>query len=268
MATSSKTIPNELRQPMIDFLLCVADEKFFLGHRNSDWTGLGPFLEEDIAFCNIAQDEIAHAQELYKLAAALTAPDRDLTVETNRLAYARPATQRLAANVVVLVDEYDWAVAIARQFFFDHYDRVRLPGLQKSAYTPLAELAGKMILEVSFHTEHFDDWVGKLGKGTADSKTRLQQAVDKLWPEALGLFEPLPDQAQLVSAGIAPGEPDELCREWLAGVGGVLRAAGITVPSQKTHQGPGGRQGRHSPDLDQLLTDLVEVYNCEPEASW
>ena len=73
MSNSSESVPNQLHEPFVSLLLSVADEKFFLGHRNSDWTGLGPFLEEDIAFSNIAQDEIAHAQELYKLAAAFTA---------------------------------------------------------------------------------------------------------------------------------------------------------------------------------------------------
>ena len=54
-------LPENLKQPMIDLLLAVADDKLMLGHRNSDWTGLGPILEEDIAFSSLAQDDIAHA---------------------------------------------------------------------------------------------------------------------------------------------------------------------------------------------------------------
>ena len=100
MSSSSKLVPHQLHEPFVSLLLSVADEKFFLGHRNSDWTGLGPFLEEDIAFSNIAQDEIAHAQELYKLAAVFTAPKDDLLTEANRLAYARPAEERLSARLV------------------------------------------------------------------------------------------------------------------------------------------------------------------------
>ena len=117
MSNSSTSVPNELHGPLVNLLLSVADEKFFLGHRNSDWTGLGPFLEEDIAFSNIAQDEIAHAQELYKLAAAFTAPSDDTLTEANRLAYARPAAERFGARLVELVDDYNWAVAIAQVLY-------------------------------------------------------------------------------------------------------------------------------------------------------
>ncbi len=268
MSNSSKSVPDELRQPFVRLLLSVADEKFFLGHRNSDWTGLGPFLEEDIAFSNIAQDEIAHAQELYKLAAAFTAPTDDILTETNRLAYARPIDERLGARLVELEDDYDWAVAIARQFFYDHYDLVRLPCLQKSSYQPLADLAGKMILEIQFHVAHFDGWVCKLAGGTDESKTKLQSAIDQLWPEALGLFEPITDQQSLAGAGLYPADDAALQQSWTQSVAAVFASAKLTLPAATTFAGPGGRQGRHTSALNDLLTDLVEVYNCEPGASW
>ena len=268
MSSSSKLVPDQLHEPFVSLLLSVADEKFFLGHRNSDWTGLGPFLEEDIAFSNIAQDEIAHAQELYKLAAVFTAPKDDLLTEANRLAYARPAEERLSARLVEGVDDYNWAVAIARQFFYDHYDLVRLPCLQKSSYQPLADLAGKMILEIQFHVAHFDDWVCKLAGGTDESKTKLQNAIEQLWPEALGLFEPLADQQPLTDAGLYPADDVALQQSWTQSVAAVFSDANLTLPAATTFAGPGGRQGRHTPALNDLLTDLVEVYNCEPGASW
>ncbi len=268
MSNSSKSVPDQLHQPLVRLLLSVADEKFFLGHRNSDWTGLGPFLEEDIAFSNIAQDEIAHAQELYKLAAAFTAPSDDTITEANRLAYTRAADERLSARLVELVDDYNWAVAIARQFFYDHYDLVRLPCLQQSSFRPLAELAGKMIQEIQFHVAHFDGWVGKLAGGTDESKTKLQTAVDQLWPEVLGLFEPIADQELLTGAGLYPCDDAVLQQSWLESVAAVFADAHLTLPAATTFAGPGGRQGRHTPALNDLLTDLVEVYNCEPGASW
>ena len=177
VTNSPNSMPDSLHQPFVALLLSIADEKLFLGHRNSDWTGLGPFLEEDIAFCNIAQDEIAHAQELYKLAAAFTNPQADVIVEANRLAYARPATERLHANLVELADDYNWAIAIARQFFYDRYDLLRLPRLEKSSYRQLAALAGKMLQEISFHVQHFDAWIEKLAGGTEESRIRRSQAA-------------------------------------------------------------------------------------------
>ena len=54
-------------------LLELADDELILGWRDSEWTGIAPFLEEDVAFSSIAQNEIGHARALYELAAASSA---------------------------------------------------------------------------------------------------------------------------------------------------------------------------------------------------
>src|SRR6266705_2351689 len=55
-------------------LLEIADDELILGWRDSEWTGIAPFLEEDVAFSSIAQNEIGHARALYELAAGGAAP--------------------------------------------------------------------------------------------------------------------------------------------------------------------------------------------------
>ena len=54
-------------QPRTELLLELADDELILGWRNSEWTGIAPFLEEDVAFSSIAQNEIGHARALYQL---------------------------------------------------------------------------------------------------------------------------------------------------------------------------------------------------------
>ncbi len=261
-------IPDNLRPALVRLLLSIADDKLILGHRNGDWTGLGPFLEEDIAFSNIAQDEIAHAQELYKLAAGLTSPGDDVVVQANRLAYTRGAAERWHANLVELADDYDWALAIARQFFFDHFDGVRLPRLQQSCFAPLADLAAKMIQEVTFHKDHFDGWMVRLGQGTDESRARVQAAVDVLWPHAGGLFEPVAGQPDLAAAGLYPGDDRAQRAAWFQQVSAVLVEGGLVVPAMIDAPPPAGRSGRHTAALAEVLSDLAEVYACEPDASW
>ncbi|HLJ93659.1 MAG TPA: Phenylacetic acid catabolic protein, partial [Gemmataceae bacterium] len=100
-----------LKRPLVELLLSVADDKFMLGHRNADWTGLAPILEEDIAFSALAQDEIAHASALYEMVAQLqdTKPDR--------LAFGRRPEEYRCAAIVELSDGFDWAKALCRNFF-------------------------------------------------------------------------------------------------------------------------------------------------------
>ena len=64
-------------------LLDLADDELILGWRDSEWTGIAPTLEEDVAFSSIAQNEIGHARALYELAA------RELDTDADALAFDR-----------------------------------------------------------------------------------------------------------------------------------------------------------------------------------
>ena len=131
-------LAENLKAPLVELLLSVADDKLMLGHRNSDWTGLGPILEEDIAFSSLAQDEIAHAQILYELASEFDGRSTDV------LAFGRDPTQFRCAEIVELPDDFDWAFALCRQFFCDHYDALRLGRMARSSYAPLAAIAARL----------------------------------------------------------------------------------------------------------------------------
>src|SRR6185503_7816753 len=108
--------PEKLKQALAQLVLSVADDKLILGHRNSDWTGLGPILEEDIAFSHLAQDEMAHAQALYQFAGELLGKSAD------ELAFGRTIDQYRCAHIVEVPDDFNWATALARKFFCDHFD--------------------------------------------------------------------------------------------------------------------------------------------------
>src|SRR5215212_6864840 len=69
---------------LVGLLLSAADDEFVLGYRNSEWTGIAPMLEDDVAFSSMAQDEIGHARLFYGLLA-----DR-LGADADQVAYGRP----------------------------------------------------------------------------------------------------------------------------------------------------------------------------------
>src|SRR5439155_6975567 len=68
--TEAPPVPE--KDPRVGLLLALADDELILGHRHSEWTGWAPNIEEDLAFSSIAQDEMAHARLLYRLASELT----------------------------------------------------------------------------------------------------------------------------------------------------------------------------------------------------
>ncbi|MBI5864503.1 MAG: phenylacetate-CoA oxygenase subunit PaaC [Planctomycetes bacterium] len=256
-------LPSELKNPLVDLLLSVADDKFILGHRNADWTGLAPMLEEDIAFSSLAQDDLAHAMALYEMVGGLLGKRGD------DVAYGRTAAEYRCCTLVELHDEFDWAVAIARQFLCDHYEQLRLARLADSAYTPLRQLAARLLAEERLAIGHADQWVVRLGRGTPESRTRIQSALDRLAPLCGGLFEPTGGVAALESTGVFPKSGGDMFDSWSNAIQNVVENATLRITlARPAPDAAGGRGGKHSEAFAALLDELAEVYRTEPGAAW
>jgi phenylacetate-CoA oxygenase PaaI subunit len=158
-------------------LLSLADDELILGWRDSEWTGIAPTLEEDVAFSSIAQNEIGHARALYELAAA------ELDSDADALAFDRAPEDYRCAPLVEL-HLLDWARTIARRYLYEEADRVRIDALKASDDTELAGLAAKIDREEVYHRIHARMWAERLG-----GEPRFAEAIDGLWPYALGLLE-------------------------------------------------------------------------------
>jgi ring-1,2-phenylacetyl-CoA epoxidase subunit PaaC len=164
-----------------DLLLSIADDELILGWRNSEWTGIAPFLEEDVAFSSIAQNEIGHARALYELAAA------ELGTTADELAFDRKPEEYRCAPLVKL-RRLEWARTIARHWLYETADEIRLAELKASDDPEIAGIAAKMDREETYHRMHAEMWVDRL-LSTGDGRSRLNEAVDELWPYALGVLD-------------------------------------------------------------------------------
>jgi ring-1,2-phenylacetyl-CoA epoxidase subunit PaaC len=159
-------------------LLELADDELLVGWRDSEWTGIAPTLEEDVAFSSIAQNEIGHARALYELAAA------ELDTNADALAFDRAPDEYRCAPLVEL-HLLDWAHTIARRYLYEEADRVRIDALKSSDDTELAGLAAKIDREEVYHRLHAEMWAARLR-----DEPRFRSAVEELWPYALGVLAP------------------------------------------------------------------------------
>src|SRR5438445_13127765 len=137
-----------------DLLLEIADDELILGWRDSEWTGIAPSLEEDVAFSSIAQNEIGHARALYELAA------RDLGTDADSLAFDRDPSEYRCAPLVQL-REMDWAHTIARHWLYETADELRLAALKESDDDEVAGLAAKMDSEKVYDRVHAHMWADR-----------------------------------------------------------------------------------------------------------
>lgn len=248
------------RDAVVDLLYRLADDDLIMGHRDSEWTGLAPILEGDIAFSSMAQDKMGHAQAYYTMLHELGEPDPDT------LAFGRKARQYRCASLVCLPNNRDWGFCVLRQFLYDAAGIVRLAALAESTLGPLAQLARKLRAEKKYHIMHGRSWMLRLGNSTDDAHERLQTALSEAYPHALGLFEPTEADEPLVQAGIAPRER-ELQSQWESAVSPVLSDARLETPETAVPV-YGGRTGKHPPELAELLERMQVVYAIDPTAKW
>jgi ring-1,2-phenylacetyl-CoA epoxidase subunit PaaC len=244
-----------------EFLYKVADDQLILGHRNSEWTGFGPLLEEDIAFSSMAQDKVGQSQALYDILHTLGEQNPDT------VAFTRNANQFHNCIFVELPNgEYDFS--LIRHFLYDTALGIRFEMLTKSSYKPLAELATKIRGELKYHTLHANTWMKQLGSATAESIERLQKSLDYAVPFALGMFEKSPYEKDIIQAGVFEGE-EILKARWIKKVEEIIAQTKLQLPHpSKSNAVEGGRMGKHSEHLQPLLDEMSEVFKIDPTAEW
>ncbi|GAA4369457.1 phenylacetate-CoA oxygenase subunit PaaC [Hymenobacter saemangeumensis] len=247
--------------PKLDLLYRLADDQLILGHRNSEWNGLGPILEEDIAFSSMAQDKLGHSLQLYGLLHQLG------EAEPDTVAFTRNAPQFHCCQLVELpIGGYDFS--LTRHFLFDHAELLRFEALAGSSYEPLAQVARKLRGELKYHVLHANTWMKRLGTATEEAIERMQRALNETLPYALGIFEKTGAEADIISSGLFIGE-DELKSRWQESIARVLSQTALELPELQTITPVlGGRQGQHTPHLQPLLDEMAEVFRLDPTADW
>ena len=152
-------------------MLPIADDELVLGWRNSEWTGIAPFLEEDVAFSSIAQNEIGHARALYQLVAD------ELGTTADELAFDRSPGEYRCSRLVELRLVPDWARTIARHVLYEEADAKRIAELKGSDDPEVAGLAAKIDREEAYHRMHAQMWFDRLR-----DEPRFVEALEEVQP--------------------------------------------------------------------------------------
>jgi ring-1,2-phenylacetyl-CoA epoxidase subunit PaaC len=248
------------REALAELLLTMADDEFVVGFWDSEWTGIAPALEEDVAFSSLAQDEIGHARVHYEILAALTGGDADT------IAFGRQPDEYRHCRLLDHARN-DWAFSIARRYLYDTADAVRLSALAAGSWAPLADVVAKIRREETYHLMHIDAWLTRLAGGTGEPRDRLTAALQRLWPDAVTVFSPLGGERALLDAGILSDGLDVLAGRWLDGVRARFETLGLPVPADLGSPSAGGREG-HGADFRWLWGEFTSVYRSQPGASW
>ncbi len=255
---------NELsRDPLFEYTLHLSDNALILGHRNSEWTGFGPILEQDIAISNIALDLIGQARNFYQYAARLQGGD---TTEDS-LAYLRDVGE-FKNCLLVEQDNGDWAKTILRQFLFSTYQYYFFQKLQRCNDPELAGIAEKSLKETTYHLRWSGEWVIRLGDGTSESHERMLKAMDELAKFCGELLVPADFEKKLIATGIAV-DLSSIQPSWNEKVNSIFAEA--TLPPfnpQDSWALTGGKQGVHTEQLGYILAEMQYLQRAYPNNEW
>jgi ring-1,2-phenylacetyl-CoA epoxidase subunit PaaC len=255
------SVPAELRGPLAELLLATADDEFVSGFMDSEWTGIAPLLEEDVAISSISQDELGHARALYQLLAGVLDDGRD----EDAIAYDREPDDYRHAR---LLDHPrgDWADTIARRFLYELADEARLASIGEG-WRPLADLVAKLQREERYHRMHLVAWIHRLAGGS-EPRRRLIEALAALEPDTASVFTPLDGEAALLGAGVLSRSMAEAEAAWRADLASVLLPLGLPMaPERSGTARTDGRTG-HSDSFRWLWGEFTAVRRSEDGATW
>ncbi len=256
-----RTLKPEARDALTGLLLTMADDEFVLGFWDSEWTGIAPLLEEDVAFSSLAQDEIGHARVWFEMIAQLTGDGAD------RLAFHREPEEFTHAR---LLDHprTDWAFSIARRWLYDTADAVRLAALAAGSFEPLAQVVGKVIREERYHLMHMDAWLRRLAGHDGEPRQRLEAALANLAPDALTVFTPLPGEDRLIDAALLSAPMADLADRWRSDADRVLKELGLPALPDGRPPADGRDHATPSDSFRWLWGELTSVARLEEGAEW
>jgi ring-1,2-phenylacetyl-CoA epoxidase subunit PaaC len=259
-ATLAAGLDPAVRSALDELLLTMADDEFVIGFSDSEWTGIAPMLEEDVAMSSLAQDELGHAAALYGLLAQV----RDDGGDADSIAYDRSPEEYRHAK---LLDQGrgDWAMTIARRFLYDTADGTRLDALAGTSFGPLRELVDKIRREERYHVLHVTAWFERLADRPGEPRDRLLAALDELAPYAATVFTPLRGESRLVEASVLAGPMADLEARWRATITPTFVRLGLPMPASADLSG--GRV-QHGDQFQWLWSEFTSVRHSDAVATW
>jgi ring-1,2-phenylacetyl-CoA epoxidase subunit PaaC len=248
-------------------LFRLADDELVAAERYTEWQVRAPTLESDISLANVAQDELGHARLWYQVLERFGHDETDLIWERD------PGDFRHSTLVEQPFADGDWADAVLRGYLYDVAEDERLRAMDESTFAPIRDRVGKVLDEEAYHLEYAESWLERLAEAE-EGHERLQDALERLYPYALTLFEPGDEtmEARIVEMGVREEALGALRAAWHDRVDAILGSLDLHVPpldlpeQYDGHVSPAdlpdhvGRDGDHTDHWAALFAEMTGTY--------
>lgn len=269
MSNVERIMSLEEKKAIETLLLQIADDDFLFSYRGSEWLGLAPHIEEDVASSSITQDSMGHAAMYYKLLEDLGLGKAD------DLAHLRTAEDRKNSVLTERVNgdgyymdtpQYDWAYTVVRSYFYTQAKRAKINSLKESSYEPLREIAVKVSMELYYHVMHWKLWFEQLLSSTEEAKTKMISAIELVVEDIGDLFS-YGEQKELIERFDLIDSEEKIQSDWLEALRPTFEKQKLDlpiIPEPKLN----GRNGQHTDELQAAIDTLSEVYRLDTATNW
>ena len=248
-------------EALYTYTLRLADDALIMGHRLAEWCSKAPFLEEDLALTNFSLDLIGRAQALLSYAAQIENKGRTY----DDLAYKR-GEREFYNHLITELPNGNFAFTMAKLFLFSTYEIHVYEVLVKSHDETIAAIAAKTLKEIKYHQKHASNWILRLGDGTKESHSKMQDALNQIWMFTGNLFEMDNVDHEMLKKNIGVNFT-EIKTQWLQTISKTINEATLTMPNDEYMQ-TGSKQGIHTENLGYILAEMQYLQRAYPNAKW
>ncbi|MFN3918274.1 MAG: 1,2-phenylacetyl-CoA epoxidase subunit PaaC [Flavobacteriales bacterium] len=250
-----------VNEALVNYCLRLGDSSLILGQRMTEWCSNGPTLEEDLAMSNIGLDLFGQARTMLTYAGEKEGKGKS----EDDLAFKR--SEREYYNVLLSeLPNGHFGDTTARNFlhsvFFYHLYR----SLSNSKDPMISAHAAKSLKEITYHLRHNAEWIVRLGDGTEESHSKIQQSLDNVWSFTGDLFEMNEVDEILIKEGISV-DLNTIKSEWNKTVNEVLGRATLKRPADG-YMHTGRLKGMHTEYLGHMLGDMQYLQRAYPNCKW
>lgn len=250
-----------MNQALYKYLVLLGDNALIHSQRLMEWTSKAPNLEDDIAISNLSLDNLGRARSFYQYASSLNNQQQT----EDQLAFLR--SEREFTNYLIYeLPIGDFGFSISRLLLTSVYEDLLFQSLSQSSDNILSGLSIKINKECKYHIRYAAEWFKILSLGTNESRSRIIQSINLLWPYTQELFEAIQSDVSLIDQKIIL-DPQILRNQWYETIEDILNASSLQVPDIAfSHKG--GRAGFHTEHLGHLLCEMQYLQKSYPNASW
>jgi ring-1,2-phenylacetyl-CoA epoxidase subunit PaaA len=242
-------MPDEYRTQVLRFVEMHANSELMGVLPEREWIMRAPTLRRKLALTAKVQDEVGHAQLLYRVA-------EDLGKSREQM-FADLLDGKTKFHNVFHYPTKSWADIGIIAWLVDAAAIVAQQALRDSSYAPYARTMRKICWEESVHIMHGRDVVVTMVTGTGEQRAAIQEALDRWWGPLMQMHGPRSDRSKDrdIHWRIKAKTSEELRQEFLSIYVPRIRELGLTLPDPQLRVDESTGQWRYTePDWDELRT--------------